>query len=274
MRPELFQLVGISFYSYRVLLAASFIVCTILAVRASERQGSVRLDPALGMWALVGALLGARVFYVLQYESLSNLWKSLFIWDGGLVFYGGLIGGTAAVAMHWRMRGTPFLEGADLVAPYLAMGEAITRIGCFLNGCCYGAVTAVPWAVRFPRGSVAFQAQLDAGLIIESDSHTLACHPTELYMTAGLTVVFFALRARAIRRSWDGSVVCGYLLLYGILRFLVESLRGDSARSVFSMTVSQAISLALVLGSGTVFMWRYYRWTQSRPTEPETGADT
>ena len=257
MRPELFQIFGFSFYSYRVLLAASFVVCTLLAVRASERRvDGVFVTPALGIWAFAGALLGARVFYVLQYEGLSALWKALFIWDGGLVFYGGLVGGAATVAVCWRVHGTPFLKGADIVAPYLAMGEAITRIGCFLNGCCYGALTSVPWAVRFPRGSVAYQAQLDAGLITPADSHALACHPAELYMTVGLAAVFLALQSRVFRRNWDGSVVCGYLLLYGILRFLVESVRGDSARSVFGMTVSQAISMVLVVGAGAVFARR------------------
>jgi len=257
MRPALFEIFGVSFYSYRVLLAASFVVCTLLAVRASERHGSIRLNPALGIWALVGALLGARVFYVLQYERLASVWKALFVWDGGLVFYGGLLGGTLTVAAYWRLRGTPFLQGADVIAPYLALGEAITRIGCFLNGCCYGTPTTAPWAVRFSQGSVAYQAHLDAGLVTPADRYSLACHPTELYMTFGLILVFFALQGRVFRRNWDGAVVCGYLLLYGILRFLAETVRGDSARSVFGMTVSQAISLALVIGAGTVFAGRF-----------------
>lgn len=257
MRPELVEIFGISFYSYRVLLAVSFVVCTLLAVRASEsRADGVRLVPAMGIWAICGTLLGARVFYVLQYEGLENYWNALFIWEGGLVFYGGLIGGTGAVAVHWWLRGTPFFQAADIVVPYLALGEALTRIGCFLNGCCYGALTSVPWGVRFPPGSVAYQAQLESGLVTAGDPLAHACHPTELYMTAGLLIVFAVLRGRRFWQVWDGSVTCGYLLLYGILRFLVESLRGDSARSVFGMTVSQAISLALILGTGIVFLAR------------------
>ncbi len=264
MKPELFQLFGVSFYSYRVLLATAFVIGTLFAVRNSERHGEVRLVPLMGIWGLAGALLGARVFYVVQYQGWGSLWRAFLLWDGGLVFYGGLLGGAAAVAVHWRLRGTPYLKGADLVVPYLALGEALTRVGCFLNGCCYGALTTMPWGVRFPPGSVAYQAQLDADLITPADSHALACHPTELYMTVGLVAVYLALRSSLFRRPWDGAVVCGYLLLYGILRFLVESLRGDSARSVFGMTVSQAISAALILCAGAVLV-RLFRQTARGP---------
>lgn len=260
MKPELFEFLGIPFYSYRVLLAVSFVLCTLLSVRASERHpDGVRLVPAMGIWALCGALLGARVFYVLQYRTPSEYWSALVVWEGGLVFYGGLLGGATAVAIHWRARGTPFLKGADVVAPYLALGEAITRIGCFLNGCCYGYVTDLPWGLHFPPGSVAYQAQLDAGLVTTADSHSRACHPTQLYMAAGLILVFGVLLRKSRRPSWNGATVCGYLLLYGILRFLVEYLRGDGARSILGMTVSQTISLLLAVGAGLLMASRYRR---------------
>lgn len=260
MRPELFEFLGIPFYSYRVMLAVSFVVCTLLAVRASDRQADeVRLVPALGIWALCGALLGARIFYVVQYKDPGEYWSALAIWEGGLVFYGGLLGGAAAVAVHWKLRGTPFLKAADIVAPYLALGEAITRVGCFLNGCCYGSLTGAPWGQRYLSGSVVYQAQLDAGLITSADPRSLACHPTQLYMALGLLLVFGVSLLWSLRRPPAGIVACGYLLLYGILRFLVEFLRGDSARSVFGMTVSQAISLMLVSGAGLVLVSRYFR---------------
>lgn len=260
MKPELFEFLGMPIYSYRLLLAVAFVLCTLLAVRASERRsGGVRLVPLMGIWALGGALLGARTFYVLQYRSPAEYWTAMVVWEGGLVFYGGLLGGAAAVAIHWRLRGTPFLKGADVVAPYLALGEAITRIGCFLNGCCHGALTHVPWGMRFPPGSVAYQAQLDSGLITTADLRAHACHPTQLYMALGLLLVFGLLHPLRLRQLQAGFTVCGYLLLYGILRFLVEFLRGDSARSVFGMTVSQVISLALIIGAGSLLASRYFR---------------
>ena len=258
MRPELFQIFGVTFYAYRTLLAVAFVVCTLLAVRESKRRGDTPpLTPTLGIWALLGALLGARIFHTLQYGRPQDWWRALILWDGGLVFYGGLIGGVAAVAVCLRVQGVPFLRAADVMAPYVALGEAITRAGCFLNGCCFGVSCSYPWAVQFPPGSVAYQAHLDRHWITQSDAYSLAIHPTQLYMAGGLLAGFALLKWRLGRKSWDGSVVCDYLLSYGILRFLVEILRGDSARSIAGMTVSQSISVVLVAVAAGVSV---YRW--------------
>jgi len=248
VRPELFTIVGATFYAYRTLLATSFVVCTLLAVRESrKRPGGIELSPAIGIWAMLGSLLGARIFFVLQYGEPSELWRALLVWEGGLVFYGGLIGGLAAAAIHLALRGTPFLNAADSVAPYLALGEAITRVGCFLNGCCWGTMCTWPWAVTFPPHSPAFSQQVHDGLLSPEASHALPVHPTQLYMTCGLVLVCLVLKGVLVRRPPAGVVFFGYLLLYGLLRFLVELVRGDSAHSVGGITVSGAVSLTLLL---------------------------
>ena len=248
MKPDLITVFGVTFHSYRSLLAAAFVICTLLAVRDSRhRPGAPALTPILGIWALAGALFGARLFYVLQYEGVQAFAQALYVWKGGLVFYGGLMGGLLAVSIYCTLRGIPLLPTADLVAPYLALGEAITRIGCFLNGCCYGLACPYPWGVGFPSDSVAYQDHLDAGTLSPGAAHTVALHPTQLYMAAGLLAVFAILKSPLVRRPWGGSVVCAYLLLYGILRFLVEILRGDSAHSVAGMTLSQGISAGLAV---------------------------
>ncbi|MCC6696550.1 MAG: prolipoprotein diacylglyceryl transferase [Candidatus Hydrogenedentes bacterium] len=250
MKPDLITVFGLTFHSYRTLLAAAFVICTLLAVRESKRGASApALSPAIGIWALAGALLGARVFYVLQYEGIRALAQALLVWKGGLVFYGGLAGGALAVAAYCRLRGLRVLPVADIGAPYLALGEAITRIGCFLNGCCYGMACPYPWGVAFPPGSVAYQDHLDADMLSPNMAHTVPLHPTQLYMTVGLVAVFVVLKRLLSRKPWGGSVVCAYLLLYGILRFLVEILRGDSVRGVAGLTLSQSISAAMVLAA-------------------------
>ncbi|MCC6486862.1 MAG: prolipoprotein diacylglyceryl transferase [Candidatus Hydrogenedentes bacterium] len=250
MKPDLITVFGVTFHSYRTVLAVAFAVCTILAVRESRRRGgAVVLTPVLGVWALAGALLGARIFYVLQYECIQALAQALLVWKGGLVFYGGLAGGTLAVAAYCRLRGMRVLPVADIGAPYLALGEAITRIGCFLNGCCYGVACAWPWGVSFPQGSVAYQDHLDAAILGPNLTQTVPLHPTQLYMTAGLVAVFVMLKLLLSKKAWDGSVVCAYLLLYGILRFLVEILRGDSLRGAAGLTLSQSISVAVALAA-------------------------
>ena len=250
MRPELFSVFGITFFAYRTMLGAAFIVCSLLMARESRRPGRTPLSPLLGVWALLGALFGARLFYVLQYEDVSRIGPALYLWDSGLVFYGGLIGGLLAAWTYVRWTRAPALASFDIMAPFLALGEAITRVGCFLNGCCFGTPSSAPWAVAFPAHGFAFEAQHSAGLIGPEAAASLPVHPAQLYMTLGLVAVFAVLLRRLRQGSWDGSVFVSYLFLYGILRFLVEIVRGDSARSVYGMTVSQAISLGLIAVAG------------------------
>lgn len=255
MSPELFRVFGVPIYAYRTLLALSFVVCTLLAVRDSKRRpGGIELSPSIGIWAMFGALIGARTFFILQYGRAIDIWRALLIWEGGLVFYGGLIGGVAAVALHLRLRRTSFLNAADSMAPYVAVGEAVTRVGCFLNGCCWGGVCTLPWGVQFPAGSPAFDQQVQDGMITTAAAHTLPVHPTQLYMTFGLLIAGFALRGLLMRRPPEGVVFFAYLLLYGVLRFVVELLRGDSARSVAGLTVSGGISIGLAIIGATTWV--------------------
>lgn len=266
MRPELIRVFDTPIYSYRTLLAIAFVVCTLLAVRDSKRRrGGIELSPTIGIWALFGALIGARAFYIVQFGSLRDSWRALLVWEGGLVFYGGLAGGVLAVWVHLRMRGTPFLNAADSAAPYLALGEAITRIGCFLNGCCWGAVCRLPWAVTFPRGSPAFRAQLEDHQIAADAPNALPVHPAQLYMAFGLVAAALVLLAMRSRAERAGMVFFSYLLLYGLLRFVVETTRGDSAKSVAGLTVSGAISAALAVAALVLIVMAYARQTKTPP---------
>ena len=259
MSPILFHFFGAPVYAYRTLLAVSFVVCTLLAVRESRRPGGVELSPSVGIWAMFGSLIGARAFFILQYGRIADLWRALILWEGGLVFYGGLLGGLAAVAIHLRLHKIPLLNAADSMAPYVALGEAITRIGCFCNGCCWGAVCHLPWAVTFPAHSPAFEQQVRDEMLATDAVHALPVHPTQLYMSAGLVVGCFALRALLVRRPPAGVVFFAYLLLYGFLRFIVELLRGDSARSVGGLTVSGGISLALAFAGAAAWVYAMRR---------------
>ena len=247
MRPELFAIGGVPVYAYRTLLAVAFVVCSLLTAREGRtRPGGIEVSPALGVWAMFGALIGAHAFFILQYGDPRNVWRAVFVWEGGLVFYGGLAGGVFAAWAYLARAKVPFLNAADSAAPYLALGEAITRIGCLLNGCCWGAACTLPWAITFPKHSPAYEAHLAAGAIGPDVAHSLPVHPTQLYMTAGLVVAAFVLRRALVRRRPDGVVFSGYLVLYGLLRFVVEWVRGDSARSAGGLTVSGAISAGLV----------------------------
>lgn len=247
MRPELFNLFGIPIYAYRTLLAVAFVACTLLTVRESrKRANGVEISPLVGIWAMFGSLIGAHAFYILQYESAGDLWRAFFVWEGGLVFYGGLLGGLGAAGIYLAIARIPFMNAADSAAPYLALGESITRFGCLMNGCCWGTVCNLPWAITFPAHSPAFEAQVKAGALADTAQHSLTVHPAQLYMAFGLIAIFAVLKQALLRERPAGVVFFGYVFLYGVLRFLVELVRGDSARSVSGLTVSGAISAAFV----------------------------
>ena len=251
MRPELIRVGEFVIHGYPAMLALAFLVCTLGASYESQRRKPpFFIPPRAGVWAFLGALFGAKVFWILQYASWHDLWRAVRIWESGLVFYGGLIGGAIVVVVYFRWVKVPLWPGLDVAAPYLALGEAITRIGCFLNGCCWGAVCRMPWAVTFPRYSLAYEQQQTDGLIPLDAGTPLPVHPTQLYMVVGL-VASFGLMKWTLGRFRPGITMSLYFVTYGIVRFTVEIFRGDSARSVYGMTVSQTISLVLLI-LGTV----------------------
>ncbi len=264
MRPVLFTVLGYPLYAYREMLALAFILCSILVVRASVRRNEgFIIPPSTGVFAFLGALFGARAFWHLQYGDPTQVWRAIFLWQGGLVFYGGLAGGILAVLLVFRFQRIPMLKGLDIIGPYLALGEAITRVGCFLNGCCWGRTTNIPWAISFPKGSGPYNDQLAHGRIAQGAMESLPTHPTQLYLTVMLFAGFLILRAVLQRKRADGQVVAAYGMLYGVVRFTAEAFRDDSARPLLHLTVSQVISLALLLLG--LWGWSYLR---RRPATP------
>ncbi|MCC6487381.1 MAG: prolipoprotein diacylglyceryl transferase [Candidatus Hydrogenedentes bacterium] len=236
--------------TYSVLLSFALVLSTALAVREAERRAT-GLTYGLALCTLAGALVGARAFWILQFAHPSQLWRALMIWSPGLVLYGGVAGGIATVAIGLRIRRAPALPAMDAAVPYLALGEGIARIGCFLAGCCWGRPCVLPWAVQFPAGSLAHRHQIEQGLVEAGSALALPVHPTQLYMMSGLILVFVLLKIGLARSPYPGFVLTAYLFLYGGLRFTVEAFRGDSERVFASMTVSQMMSLAMfVLAAG------------------------
>ncbi len=192
---------------------------------------------------LVGAIIGARGLSVwLNWNEFAQAPITvLYIWGGGLSFHGGLAGGLLAGSILIVRRKLPYGRMVDLVAPGLALGTAITRIGCFLNGCCYGAPTNLPWGVRFPELAVR-----DGGLIPR--------HPTQLYaLVMNLVVFWLLLRIRPhLRRA--GRLWLVYLVLYSIGRFIIEFWRKGATAEVFAplapLTQAQVASIAIALLAG------------------------
>lgn len=278
MRPTLFEIGDFKFHAYVTLLSVAFLFA---AFRAVDKLN--RLDPPIaattrgGLWAFVGGLLGAKIFWIIQYDSIVNVWRAVIIWQGGMVFYGGLIGGVLGAIAYLRLYHLPVIRTADIAVPYIALAEGIGRIGCFLNGCCWGAVTTVPWAVYFPKGSNPYRHHIKTGLLEQGAPSALPVHPTQLYMFLGLMALFFLLTLFYKRRPFNGAVILAYLFGHGFVRFIVELFRGDSARSIIGLTVSQVISLGMIVAAIVGFAVFIGKTQQNKPDleqepVPDTGA--
>jgi phosphatidylglycerol:prolipoprotein diacylglycerol transferase len=180
-------------------------------------------------------------------------------YNGGLAYYGGLVGGTWAVLVIARRDGLPLRKVADVTAMGVAMGLFFGRIGCFLAGCCYGEVTALAVGTRFPAWSAASEGQYREGLLAHPSLPSLPVHPTQLYEAAGcLAISVFLSRWGPLHKRFDGQVALLALLLYAVLRSAIEQVRADDRGLWLGVSTSQWVSLLIALC--VVFYWR--RWAR------------
>lgn len=220
MKPILFQIGGVSIHTFGLLVGLGFIAGLWLASRLARNAG---FKPELVYdltvpWIVIGSLIGARTVYVITYwrEDFAGhpLVEVFEVWRGGLVYYGGLIGGILAAVLRLRWLKLPIWRVGDCLAPGIALGHVFGRLGCLFNGCCYGHPTHVPWAIRFPPGSI---------------PGTQPIHPAQVYealLNLGLAV---SLAWFHRRRRFDGQVFSLYLVAYAFIRSFTEWFRGDYA---------------------------------------------
>jgi phosphatidylglycerol:prolipoprotein diacylglycerol transferase len=165
---------------------------------------------------MIGSIVGARFVYVTTYwkeEFAGGPFREVFmVQHGGLVYYGGLIGASLAGMAYLWWKKLPVWKIADIVAPSIALGSAIGRVGCLLNGCCYGRECDEPWGIRFPA---------------DHETHGARVHPTEIYDGALNLLLYFGLAWMFRRRKFDGEIFALYFIGYAICRFIVEFFRGD-----------------------------------------------
>jgi phosphatidylglycerol:prolipoprotein diacylglycerol transferase len=259
MHRTLFDLGPVSIHLYGVMLAVAFWLGIELSARAARRAGldeNRAID--LGIVILIASVVGSRLLYVITHlEEYQSDWLSVFkVWEGGLVFYGGLAAGVAFGIGYLVWKRMPVLKVTDLVAPQIALGISIARIGCFLNGCCFGRESDLPWACRFPHDS-------QAGWV----THGAQLHPTQIYSAIANFVLFLVLR-RMLRAGYrTGTVFSAFLILYGGWRFVVDNLRYYEPHMRFpglggSMTYNQIVSVIIIL-IGLMLLLRVRR--QSAP---------
>ncbi|MGA2802068.1 MAG: prolipoprotein diacylglyceryl transferase [Verrucomicrobiota bacterium] len=239
MHPIAFQLGPLTIHWYGVMIALAFLVGLLTAARRARREnisGETIADVVL--WLMVGGILGARIVYVTTYwkdEFAGQSFSEIFmIQHGGLVYYGGLIGAMIAGFIYIRWKKLPLWKTADVLAPSIALGNIIGRIGCLLNGCCYGRPTDLPWGIRFP-----------------SDHPTggLPVHPTEVYDALNNFILYLLLAWLFRRKKFDGEVFATYLIGYAIIRTVMEYFRGDYPPDQihFGLTPGELISIPVFI---------------------------
>jgi phosphatidylglycerol:prolipoprotein diacylglycerol transferase len=199
----------------------------------------------------------------------------LKVWRGGLAYYGGFIFAAVFGILYARKHAMGKWRVADLAAPWIAFGLAVTRVGCFLNGCCWGKVSHVPWAVHFPKGGSVWEAQRTSGLIAANDA-ALPVHPTQLYLAAlnfGMFLVLYFVVRR--RKRLDGQVFAWLLIIKAVVRSFVEIFRDDDRGVFFGwLSSSQILSLPL-LAAGLYLLLGGLRsrWLADPVTPPAPAAE-
>ena len=249
MHPILFHLGSFPVHSYGVMIALAFVFGLWTATLRAKRvnvSGEAIADVTL--WIMVGTILGARAVYVATYwndEFAGQPVSEIFaIWHGGLVFYGGLIGATVAGAIFLRWKKLPLWKIADVLAPSIALGSVFGRIGCLLNGCCYGRACDLPWAIRFPAAH---------------ETHGLPVHPTEIYDALLNFILYLGLAWLFRRRKFDGQVFAAFFIGYAICRAMVEIFRGDYPADHIHggiFTSAQLLSLPILIAGLALWFWR------------------
>jgi phosphatidylglycerol:prolipoprotein diacylglycerol transferase len=240
MHPILIRLGPLTIHTYGFLIAVGFLVGIWLALLQARKEGisSDRIVD-LSFYILLAAIIGSRVLFVAVNYShyMENPVDVFKIWEGGLVFYGGVLFAVPTAVWYVKKNGMGVWSTADIFAPSIAVGHVFGRLGCLAAGCCFGKTAqSLPWGIVF------------------SDPDCLAptnvlLHPTQLYESAGELTNFLILITLRRYKSFDGQVFMTYLLLYSVLRFIVEFFRGDVGRGFFidGLSVSQGISIIMFL---------------------------
>ena len=266
--PIPFTGMSIPIYAYGFMLMVGFLVVMYVARKKGKAEGLNPEDISnLGLYTIFAGILGGRIFYVIQnFDSYKhNILDAFKIYEGGLVFYGGLMAAIAAIVVYTKIKKLPVLKTIDIIAFAFALGVACGRVGCFLNGCCWGDVCSpgLPWAVSFPKsvdvnlmidGSPAFLHHLGRGLVAVSDTHSLPIHPTQIYSILGNISIFFIIKAFFSHRRRDGEVTLMFCGLYSIMRFTVEIFRDDNPLLFDGMTISQNVSILVLIAVVALFV--------------------
>lgn len=235
MFPTILQIGPIKLHSYGTMIALGFLAALFLTQRDVKRAN---LDPRIvnedAFIAFFIGLAGTRILHILMYPSFYS-WRDplsyIAIWNGGLVFQGAIPAAFVYAYYATKRRGVSFWQMGDIALPYVALAQAFGRVGCFLNGCCFGCrADHLPWAVRFPAGSPAYDAHAHrySEFSVRTEHWSYLVHPTQIYSVLGLLAICgLLILLRSKWKPFTGFVMPLYFIFYGVFRFIIEFYRDD-----------------------------------------------
>jgi len=238
MHPELIRIGPLSIHSYGVMLALAVLAGLLVARREAARQGYDRdAILELGIYLIVAGLFGSRILYVLlEWRNFAgDPLAVLRVWEPGLSYYGAIGAGVLVAIWFARRRKWQFSRLGDILALAVAAGYPVARVGCFLNGCCYGKPATVPWAVAFPFDGV-------------------PRHPTQLYSLAFGLLILGILWWRRRAALPPGCLMWLYFFLYAAYRFVLDFWR-VAPPGVGGLTLAQVVALPIMLVAGVALIY-------------------
>ena len=227
MHPIICTIGPFTLYSYGLMLVVAFIAGTFLASRQAKKENiNPNIIFNLAFIAFLSGIIGARAFYIIENLNyyLRNPIEIIMLQHGGLSWFGGLISGLFAAIFYLKTKKLPIYKILDLIVPFVALAQAIGRVGCLLNGCCFGKVS------RF-------------GLYFKV--HQAVLIPTQLYSSLALLLIFLILRFFQDRPHKEGQIFFLYLFLYSMKRFVIEFWRADNPVIFLGLTLFQILSILI-----------------------------
>ncbi len=242
MYPDLFSIGPFTLHTYGLFIAIGFFVALLVATRIGKKIEQIPSQKIMDMAFIIilSAIVGSRMLYVLMNIShyKDHLLDIFKIWEGGLVFSGGILAVILTTLWYVRRHKLPFWKVCDLWAPAAVIGQAIGRIGCLMAGCCYGKPTDLKWGIVFTH------------------PHTLAprniaLHPTQIYSSLSGFIIFFVLLLIYSKKKFEGQVFLWFLILHSTARLIIERFRGDDRGMLpgSTMSVTQLVATLVLLGS-------------------------
>lgn len=276
-----FDLFGTSIYFYSLCIYAGVMLGLLAAARRAAGQGLTSDEIyEVALFALPLLLLGARLYYVAFEWDYYRLHPAsiLNLREGGLAFYGGVLGGMLAVWIVARRHKRRFVHLLDFLAPFLALGQAVGRWGNFFNQEAFGTNTQAPWGMISEETRRYLASLPEAQQKLLHVRPELPVHPTFFYEFIGNLLIFFLLR-RLSQKAWDRGLAPGlstasYLVTYGLLRFFVEGIRTDALYiGATGLRVSQLLSAVMVLTGAAYLTWRFFAARRGKNGEKEAVAE-